>query len=89
MAADDDADNVAVEPAEPPAARRKRRADRYLRTGLIVAAVFLPALSLVPLGSLWLWQNGYLFYWVVAALVISRRQLSVRTLAVPPSRAGS
>jgi uncharacterized protein len=49
----------------------KRKAAGYLRTAMIAVAVFLPALSLLPLGSLWLWEKGYLLYWVAAALVLS------------------
>ena len=51
--------------------RPKRKAAGYLRAAMIAVAVFLPALSLIPLGSLWLWEKGYLFYWVVAALGLS------------------
>ncbi len=36
---------------------------------LIAAAMLLPILSLIPLGSYWLWQNGLLVPWAVAALV--------------------
>ena len=40
-----------------------------LRVRLIGAAVCLlfPSLTLVPLGGLWLWQNGYATYWVIGA----------------------
>ena len=31
-----------------------------------MAGFFLPTLTLVPLGSLWLWQRGYLLYWAIA-----------------------
>jgi uncharacterized protein len=49
----------------------KRKAAGYLRAAMIAVAVFLPALSLIPLGSLWLWEKGYLLYWVAAALILS------------------
>jgi uncharacterized protein len=42
-----------------------------LRTVMVVAALFLPVISLIPLGSIWLWQQGYLLYWIGAAFVIS------------------
>ena len=51
--------------------RPERKATTYLRATMIGLAVLLPTLSLVPLGSLWLWQNGYLLYWVAAALALS------------------
>jgi uncharacterized protein len=38
---------------------------------MVAIAVALPALSLIPLGSIWLWEHGYLLYWVGAALVVS------------------
>lgn len=49
----------------------KRPAATYLRAAMIALALFLPALSLIPLGSLWLWERGYLLYWVVAALTLT------------------
>lgn len=48
----------------------------------IGAGLLLPAMSLLPLGSLWLWQQGYLLYWALTAAglvgisyVIQRRML--------------
>ena len=40
-------------------------ATRYI---LIATALLLPTLSLVPLGGLYLWQNGYVLWWALAAL---------------------
>ena len=40
---------------------------RYLRLGIVGLGLLLPALSLVPLGSLWLWERGYLIYWATGA----------------------
>jgi uncharacterized protein len=51
------------------------------RTVLLAVALALPAASLIPLGSLWLWQNGYILYWaaisciVVAAIYYFQRRL--------------
>jgi uncharacterized protein len=42
-----------------------------LRTVMVVAALFLPVISLIPLGSVWLWQQGYLLYWIGGAFTIS------------------
>jgi hypothetical protein len=41
-------------------------AARYI---LVATALLLPTLSLVPLGGLYLWQNGYVLWWALAALV--------------------
>ncbi len=41
-------------------------AARYI---LIATALLLPTLSLVPLGGLYLWQNGYVLWWALAAFV--------------------
>jgi predicted GTPase len=43
---------------------------RHLRLLLLAVALFLPVASLIPLGSYWLWQNGYLLHWSIAACVI-------------------
>ncbi len=48
-----------------------RPATTYLRAVMIGLALFLPVLSLIPLGSLWLWEKGYLLIWVITALVLS------------------
>lgn len=42
-----------------------------LRLALISVGLVLPALSLLPLGSLWLWEHGYVLHWVVAALILT------------------
>ena len=36
----------------------------------IVAGLILPTLTLIPLGSLWLWQHGLLFDWAILATVL-------------------
>lgn len=60
---------------QPPRARRSA----FLI--LIGFGLLIPTLSLIPLGSLWLWQNGYLLYWTgfalaaVAAVYFTQRQL--------------
>ncbi|HZT48067.1 MAG TPA: GTPase [Hyphomicrobiaceae bacterium] len=42
---------------------------RIPRALLLAVALVLPALSLVPLGTLWLWQHGYLIYWAIGTCV--------------------
>jgi hypothetical protein len=51
---------------QPPA--RQPKAKRTASLILIAFGLFIPALSLIPLGSIWLWQNGYLLYWTGFAL---------------------
>jgi uncharacterized protein len=52
----------------------------HLRLALLSVALVLPTVSLVLLGSLWLWQHGYVLYWalgtciaVTGAYVLERR----------------
>lgn len=65
-------------PAPPPSTPPARRAASLI---LITFGLLVPALSLIPLGSLWLWQNGYLLHWTgfaliaVAAVYIAQRRL--------------
>jgi len=47
------------------------RASTYLRAAMIIIALALPLLSLMVLGSLWLWQNGYVIYWAIGACSIT------------------
>lgn len=61
---------------------------------LIGFGLLLPALSLIPLGSLWLWQNGYLIHWaafafvaVTAVYLAQRRFLPASSQSVPSSSA--
>ena len=57
-----------------------------LRIAMIVLAVLLPALSLIPLGSLWLWQHGWLMRWVAGALVCTLTFYAIERRALPPPR---
>ena len=51
--------------------RKSPRASTYVRGAMLAVAFFLPLVSLVVLGSLWLWQNGYLLYWALAACLVT------------------
>ena len=51
--------------------KRKTRASAYLRIAMLIIALALPLLSLIVLGSLWLWQNGYVLYWALGACAIT------------------
>ena len=68
----------------------RRRAQRTASLILITIGLLIPALSLIPLGSLWLWQNGYLIYWTIFALsavsivyLVQRRLLPARPETQP------
>ena len=37
-----------------------------LRMFIVFLGLLLPTLALIPIGSLWLWQHGYLIHWAVA-----------------------
>lgn len=72
-----------TEGASPPPRARRAASLILLAFGLLV-----PTLSLLPLGSLWLWQNGYLLHWtgfalaaVAAVYAVQRRLLPVSALA--------
>ena len=39
-----------------------------LRMFIVFLGLLLPTLALIPIGSLWLWQHGYLIHWAIATL---------------------
>jgi len=51
------------------ASPRPNRAKRSASLILLAFGLLVPTLSLIPLGSVWLWQKGYLLYWTAFALV--------------------
>ena len=64
----------------------------HLRLALLAVALVLPTVSLVLLGSLWLWQHGYVLYWamgtciaVTGAYLLERRLM----LPLPPAAVAS
>lgn len=42
-----------------------------LKLTILLSIVVLPTLTLVPLGSLWLWQHGLVLPWVIAAFTFT------------------
>ena len=44
---------------------RARRLARIIVVGIVLV---LPTVSLIPLGALYLWQNGYVLQWALGAL---------------------
>ena len=59
----------------------------YLRLAIVGIGLLLPSLTLIPFGSIWLWQNGYLLHWAVAAClaVLAAYALQLRLLGKTPS----
>jgi predicted GTPase len=56
----------------------------YSRVALLVVALLLPAASLIPLGSLWLWEHGYIIYWAIGTcLAVSGTYYLQSRLIVP------
>ena len=51
------------------------------RMVLLAVALVLPAASLIPLGSLWLWERGYILY--LGALQLHRRVRHLLSAAPP------
>jgi hypothetical protein len=49
--------------------RRMNDALSPLRLVVVSLGLLLPTIALIPLGSLWLWQHGYLIHWALATLV--------------------
>jgi hypothetical protein len=40
-----------------------------LRLFIVSLGLLLPTLALIPVGTIWLWERGYLIYWAVGTLV--------------------
>jgi predicted GTPase len=45
--------------------KERRPPYRIPRVLLLVVALLLPTATLIPLGTLWLWEHGYIIYWAV------------------------
>ncbi|MBO0766864.1 MAG: 50S ribosome-binding GTPase [Hyphomicrobiaceae bacterium] len=64
--------------------RQRERTAVHLRLALLAVALVLPTVSLVLLGSLWLWQHGYVLYWALGTCVaVAAAYLLERRLMVP------
>lgn len=46
------------------------KSNGHLRMALLAVALVLPAISLIALGSLWLWQHGLVVYWGIATCIV-------------------
>src|SRR6185312_2984105 len=62
-----------------------------LRLAIVFLGLLLPTLALIPLGSLWLWQHGYLIHWAIATLACTLIAYIFErtTLSAAPSRVDS
>jgi predicted GTPase len=49
---------------------KRQPGPRIPRLVLLAVALVLPAASLIPLGSLWLWERGYILHWALATCVV-------------------
>jgi uncharacterized protein len=61
----------------------------YSRAALLVVALVLPAVSLLPFGSLWLWQHGYIIHWAIGTCIaVTAVYYLQKRLIVPLPAAG-
>ena len=62
---------------------------RGLRWALLGLGIFLPVVTLIPLGSLWLWQNGYLIPWGIGVTLTTLVAYAALRWLVGPTAAPS
>lgn len=65
---------------------RPTEARSYLRMAALVTSLLLPTLTLVPLGSIWLWERGLLLYWAIVASVLVGAVYVLWQRLLPPPR---
>lgn len=68
---------------------RDSAAARTVRWVLIGIGLLLPVLTLVPIGSFWLWQNGYLLWWALAAVATTVTAWGVQRWLLRPRTASA
>ena len=64
---------------------KRAQSRRLLQLLSLVLGLALPTLTLIPLGSFWLWQRGWLFYWAIAATVMVLIAYAVQRWVFPES----
>ncbi|MDX2201847.1 MAG: GTPase [Hyphomicrobiaceae bacterium] len=69
--------------SSPPGASKRKRGPVPL-LALLGLALLLPALSLIPLGSIWLWQKGYVLHWAVISFAIAGAAFMLLRRALKP-----
>ena len=50
---------------------KEPRLTRYLRFAVLGAGLLVPTVTLIPLGSLWLWERGLVIYWALAVCLLT------------------
>ena len=65
------------------------RTRRHLHLLSVAVGLVLPSLTLIPLGSLWLWERGFILYWAIATglLVALASFVQQRLLPEPAAHA--
>jgi uncharacterized protein len=58
----------------------------YPRLVLLAIALLLPAASLIPLGSLWLWEHGYVVYWAIGTCIVAAAAFQLQKRLITPVR---
>jgi predicted GTPase len=58
----------------------------YPRLVLVIIALLLPTASLIPLGSLWLWEHGYVFYWAIGTCIVVAASFQLQKRLITPVR---
>lgn len=51
--------------------KRRKRGPIILLIGLVLALMMLPLVVLIPLGGLWLWQQGWLLFWLLGTALLT------------------
>ena len=69
--------------------KKPRRNLGYSRAVLLIIALLLPTITLIPLGGLWLWQQGYVVPWAIATCLVVTGLFYLQTrLIAGPAPAG-
>src|SRR5215510_8321517 len=67
--------------------RPRQPRSTYPRWAMLIVALLLPAASLMPFGSLWLWQHGYILYWAIVICVLVLAVYYLEQKLIVPSAA--
>ena len=65
---------------------QRTQAERQARVLMYLACLLIPTLSLLPFGSIWLWQHGYLVYWAIAAALVVLLGFWLQRWLLPPPK---
>src|SRR5262249_60815169 len=56
------------------------------RLVLVTLAVLLRTARFIPLGSLWLWEHGYVFYWAIGTCIVAAASFQPQKRLITPVR---